>query len=121
MSQKTKERTSRDGQRLKPRPHSTFTEKMKKAYLVISSIAALALFGHICFWMVAGGEGALGFMLGTIFIGGIPLLFWFPVALVSFLVALKLPKKKENLKNLLLACPILTLVLLYAAGEYYGP
>jgi len=76
---------------------------------------------HIGFWLVAGGAGGLNFILGTIFIVGIPLYIWFPVSTVAFIMALKLPAKNEKLKNVLLAIPTLALVLLYSAGEYYGP
>jgi hypothetical protein len=107
--------------RLKSHTYYTFTERMKKAYLVICSIACAVLFGHLAFWAVVGGAGAVGFMLGTLFIGGISLLFWFPASLVAFVVALKLPRKKEKLKNVLLTFPAITLFLMYTAGKYYGP
>jgi len=94
---------------------------MKKAYLIVSSIASGILLLLIGFWLVAGGSDGFVFAIRTIFIGGIPIAFWFPAALVSFAVALKLPKGKENLKNVLLALPILTLILMFTASEYYGP
>jgi len=94
---------------------------MKKAYLILSSISSLILVGNLGYWVIAGDGGALGFLLRTLFIGGIPILFWFPAALVSFGIALALSKEKEKLKNVLLAFPILTLVLFYTAGEYHGP
>ena len=93
---------------------------MKKAYLIISSIASLILLGNLLYWATAGSGGALGFMLGTLFIGGILILFWFPASLLSFGIALTLSKEKEKLKNSLLGFPILTVILFYAAGEYHG-
>lgn len=94
---------------------------MKKAYLILSSIASFILVGNLGYWAIAGDGGAIGFLLKTLFIGGIPILFWFPSALVSFGVALAISKEKQKLKNVLLAFPILTVVLFYTAGEYNGP
>jgi NADH:ubiquinone oxidoreductase subunit 6 (subunit J) len=94
---------------------------MEKVYLIISSIASAIIFILLGFWLVAGGSDGFVFVLRTVFIGGIPIAFWFPAALVSFAVALKIPKEKKNLKNVLLALPILTLILMITAGEYHGP
>ena len=98
-----------------------FTEKMKKAYLILSSIASGILLIIPCAWLFAIGGDGLVFAMKNLLIGGISIAFWFLVALASFVVAINLPKRNENLKNVLLAFPILTLILLFTVGEYHGP
>lgn len=93
---------------------------MKKAYLGLSTIAALIIAGFLAFWLVVGGA-AIMFALRTIYIGQAPLLFWFPASLVSYGIALKLSKEKEKLKNVLYAFPILTATLFFTVSEYRGP
>jgi hypothetical protein len=93
---------------------------MKKAYLGLSTLASLVIAGFLGFWLVVGGSDIL-FVLGTIFIGPAPLLFWFPVSLVSYGIALKLSKEKVKLKNVLYAFPIITATLFFTISEYQGP
>ncbi len=99
---------------------STSITKMKKAYLGLSTIAVLIIASFLGFWMVVGGSDIL-FALGTIFIGPAPLLFWFPISLVSYGIALKLSNEKMKLKNVFYAFPIITATLFFTISEYHGP
>ena len=89
---------------------------MKKTYLILSALAALITLAHLIYW-----ADALGFMLGTLFIIGIPILFWFPLSIISFVWAIFLKEENKKLKAVLLGIPIITLFLFYTIGEYYGP
>jgi hypothetical protein len=94
---------------------------MEKAYLVLSSLASGILLFIPCTWLLTiGGEGVV-FAMRNLLIGGVSIAFWCVGALASFLVAINLPKRNERLKNVLLAFPIITLILLFTFGEYHGP
>lgn len=101
---------------------------MKKAYLALSVITFSIPFAHFIVLGILndlkegyGGLSGTGFVLRTIVVGGIPLLFWIPASLASIVVALAVSTKNEKLKNACLAFPILTTILIYTSGEYYGP
>ncbi len=101
---------------------------MKKAYLALSVIAFSIPFAHFIVLGIVetlkegyGDLGGIGFILRTIVVAGVPLLFWIPASFISIVVALAVSTKNEKLKNVCLAFPILTTILIYSAGEYYGP
>lgn len=71
--------------------------------------------------LIVLGPDGFAEALGYILILDIPIPFWCLAAILSFATALKLPKGKENLKNVLLGFPILFIILVFAIGEYHGP
>ena len=102
-------------------------KRMKKAYLALSVIAFIIPFTNfvVLGLIIALKEevdlGRIWSALGTIMVGGIPLLFWIIASFISIVLALTVTTRNEKLKNVFLAFPILATLLIYTAGEYHGP